>query len=455
MSNFFEFKTITGVPTKLNYLQQCIVRSKNFKKWFGDWQSVALNRGIVTPQANYNDIFSNYFVENSTAIDLDTLEPKVFYHGTVTEKQFFEFDTNQKYDTVVNGFALKKRPYGYFAFNKEYSENFSDASNRANSLQNGYVYDVFLRSKRPFDAQFFMAIKWNFLELKQLLCITIYGQAYQYASAFKENKNIIGNFWDAVNRQNYTDEFIQIVDELDSIYNGIDDDSEIIFWQLLARDYDKGLKLLLKWHGFDSIYYEEQFDIFNYNKNDKKSYTKAIAVFDPEQIKLANGENIYFDNDNPDIRYYDGGKTHINSHPSNTKAHELVSKYMPKYAIGGMVEQDRKRKTNDAKRGGYFVGKSHAEGGIKAKNIDTGEYLEVEGNEVIITKKAVADNTKRMFEGEMLTNREILSKINVGGGGVSFASGGEIEKCRCSGKSYKYGGETKNDYQIINMMNYE
>jgi hypothetical protein len=51
----------------------------------------------------------------------------------------------------------------------------------------------------------------------------------------------------------------------------------------------------------------------------------------------------------------------------------------------------------------------------------------MEGGEVVITRNAVSDGEKREFEGEMLTNREILSKINEGGGGVSFEDGGKVD----------------------------
>jgi len=102
---------------------------------------------------------------------------------------------------------------------------------------------------------------------------------------------------------------------------------------------------------------------------------------------------------------------------------ELVDQ---KYAEGGKVEGDGKL-SDDAKDGGLFKGKSHAEGGIKAVNNDTGQLIEVEGNEVIINKRSVADTTKKEFEGEMLTNREILSRINESGGGVSFDKGGKVD----------------------------
>lgn len=100
--------------------------------------------------------------------------------------------------------------------------------------------------------------------------------------------------------------------------------------------------------------------------------------------------------------------------------------------------------------GGYLIGNSHKNGGIQAINKAIGKPLEMEGGEVVITKPAVEDNELREFEGEMLTNRQILSRINESGGGVSFAEKGaelptQIEFC---GTEYKYGGETLTDYEI-------
>jgi hypothetical protein len=120
---------------------------------------------------------------------------------------------------------------------------------------------------------------------------------------------------------------------------------------------------------------------------------------------------------------------------------------------GGKVYGD-KNAPHDAKKGGFFEGKSHAEGGIKAKNIDTGQIIEVEGNEVIINKKSVADETLREFEGEMLTNRQILSKINEDGGGVAFEDGGEIKyNCNSIGKKYNFGGELLDNNAIVSKIN--
>jgi len=101
------------------------------------------------------------------------------------------------------------------------------------------------------------------------------------------------------------------------------------------------------------------------------------------------------------------------------------------------------------KAGGVLVGRRHSQGGIKAINKSNNQPLEMEGGEVVITRNAVSDNQKREFEGEMLTNKEILSRINQSGGGVAFANGGKVKDCGCSGKKYKYGGKMMTDFDIV------
>lgn len=95
-------------------------------------------------------------------------------------------------------------------------------------------------------------------------------------------------------------------------------------------------------------------------------------------------------------------------------------------------------KTKDAKKGGYLVGKPHSEGGIKGINVDTGEPIEVEGGEVVITKPAVQSKEVYMFEGKEMTPKEILSKLNSDHGGVAFEKGGEVGE-----ELYARGGGTR------------
>jgi hypothetical protein len=125
------------------------------------------------------------------------------------------------------------------------------------------------------------------------------------------------------------------------------------------------------------------------------------------------------------------------------------------YAKGGEINPDNKGVKDyfahgSGNVGGVLVGKRHSEGGIKAVNKSTNQPLEMEGGEVVITRNAVSDNEKREFEGEMLTNKEILSRINESGGGVSFADGGDIpESIYTSGKEYAYGGKMVKDHDIV------
>ena len=67
---------------------------------------------------------------------------------------------------------------------------------------------------------------------------------------------------------------------------------------------------------------------------------------------------------------------------------------------------------NQGDLGGILVGKRHSEGGIKGENKSTGQPIEVETGEIQLCNDAVRSNKKQSFEGENLTNREILSKLN-------------------------------------------
>ena len=135
------------------------------------------------------------------------------------------------------------------------------------------------------------------------------------------------------------------------------------------------------------------------------------------------------------------------------KKSTLTEDKAEKNPTGGVLVGKREGQTiihNKGTLSGYLVGKTHAEGGIKAINKSTGQALEMQGGEVVITAPAVSDNTKRKFEGKMMTNREILSTINEKGGGVAFAKDGmEIPKSiKRTGASYKYGGKTMTDHEI-------
>jgi hypothetical protein len=69
--------------------------------------------------------------------------------------------------------------------------------------------------------------------------------------------------------------------------------------------------------------------------------------------------------------------------------------------------------------------------------------ISVKSGSVIITRNAALDNKKKHnFNGEQLTNKEVLSKINEGGGGVSFGDGGKLEDKEVEGNTKKIDSYT-------------
>ena len=135
----FHLTTPTGEKSSLSYLQQVLVRTKAFKNWFGDWEMAArlfLQDG--------KDNFEKHYKDVSKVLDYNTLEPRVVYHGTRVENEFFVFDATRE--------AGQGRPYGYFAHNIEYSQNFTTSSQRGHSGAKPYLYQCFVNIRNPFMA---------------------------------------------------------------------------------------------------------------------------------------------------------------------------------------------------------------------------------------------------------------------------------------------------------------
>jgi hypothetical protein len=437
IEEIFVFDTPSGERSKLTYIQQVLVRTSAFKKWFGDWE-LAARRFVKDNKEN----FAKHYENVSKVIDYQTLEPRVVFHGTKTEEEFYTFDVTRE-----KGFG---RPYAYFAYNKEYAQHFTTTSQRG-SGSNPFFYECFLSVKNPF-----MAIGHDFVDKDRDAngwLLSIVGQ-------------ILWDKYKRIERDDFSKALETTVDSqigryINSVYpNG----TKSKFWKLMAADGEKNFKFFLIAYGYDGVFYTEEF-ARDYNVDDPAQFTQAVTIFDAREVKLADGRNTQFDPFIDDIRFEKGGDVneineknsikiendHIeNEHQHNMNKLETLEQMMEK---GGKVYGD-KNAPHDAKKGGFFEGKSHAEGGIKAKNVDTGQIIEVEGNEVIINKKSVADETLREFEGEMLTNRQILSKINEEGGGVSFEDGGEVKyNCNCIGKKYNFGGELLDNNDIVSRIN--
>jgi DNA-binding phage protein len=427
----FSFKTPTGETSRLSYLQQVLVRTKGFKEYFGDWeQSAKLFLG------DQKKNFEKHYKNVSKVIDYVTLEPRVVYHGTRAQEEFFRFDV-----TKEKGVG---RPYGYFAHNREYSENFTQFSQRTTSSTKPFLYQCFISVKNPFYAT-----------------TSEYWQKNRDAEGWKNviTGTLVYDKYKTIEKNEVTSQIEKNVEsQIGSYIEKVYSAQKSSFWRLMAADIEKDFKFFLMAYGYDGVFYGEELSS-EYDPENPAQYTQAVTIFDSKQVKLADGRNLNFNPLLDDIRYEEGGimhETENNENIPNMNKKAKLGMLMTggKYEVGGTVVTEHGT-TNDGKKGGYFHGRSHDHGGIKAINKDTGQMIEVEGEEVIITKDAVNDTEKREFEGKMLTNREILSRINQSGGGVAFEDGGELKgsSCGCSGKKYKFGGQMVEDFHIIRFLN--
>jgi len=125
-----------GKPSNLTPEQYKLVRTPEFKAWFGDWQNDPVNASKV--------------------VDEETKEPLVLYHGTNKEvfvfkpKKFLVIETKEK-----NGFVYertkKQVPHKAFYFTDRYDIAKDYAKDRIKSRKKGdiNVVEVFLRISNP------------------------------------------------------------------------------------------------------------------------------------------------------------------------------------------------------------------------------------------------------------------------------------------------------------------
>ena len=328
----FSFKTPTGEPSRLTYLQQVLVRTKAFKTWFGDWETAAKNF-LKDNKENYDVHYKGI----SKVIDGITREPKVVYHGTRTADEFFMFDVSKE-----KGVG---RPYAYFAHNEEYSENFTTISQRGHNNSKPFMYNCFLCIKNPFMAK-----------------------GHEYSDKKKDAKSwirtIVGTMvldkYETIERNEKTKKFEVVVKEqIEKYLNEAIGNDKRPFWAFMARDKNSEFKMFLVSHGYDGIFYTEEYSSL-YDIENPKEFTEAVTVFNPNDIKLADGRNLNFNPMQSDIRYETGGNLEepIKEDPILSKKDRLGKLlFGEKYAVGGGINKENSimPKTNETSENRKFV----------------------------------------------------------------------------------------------------
>jgi 8-oxo-dGTP pyrophosphatase MutT (NUDIX family) len=279
-----------GKPSNLTPEQWYLVRTPEFKAWFGDWKNDA---------------------ENASKVIDENGEPLVVYH--FTNQNFYYFDKK------LLGKETKKNDIGihassllgfWFNNNKDFYKSINDNFN----------------------------IKKVFLDIKDVIKI-----------------NKLSSLWGTLQRM------VEDTSETYN-YNGSEFENDIEF-----KSSQEIAEMFLE----EYISYEDGIFIVN----DTEFGGSSFIVFEPEQIKLADGTNTTFDGSNPDIRYEEGGEVDYSNFRTSViglfnKGKILIlqrgstANWMPnKWSIvGGVVDEGENPKE-------AIIRECFEEVGLKPKNV--------------------------------------------------------------------------------------
>ena len=215
------------------------------------------------------------------AIDLNNIskvvdengEPLVVYHGTKYTEEFYQFDLEAISDENVKAFFFSK---GY-----EHAKRYT--------FSTGSVKAFFLKAIKLFDPK-----SLSMSESKKIRSIL--------------NESVVEDFIE----YNYLDG----LEEWKSKYDSNMSDEDFLFYILTNTDSSWGVVEL---QVFQDYLKSKNYDGFiTYEQVTNESIPNInYAVFESNQIKLADGTNTTFDGNNPDIRFAKGGLIAPNGNESN------------------------------------------------------------------------------------------------------------------------------------------
>lgn len=325
-------------PSNLNAEQYELVRTVEFKKWFGDWEKLALTKFY---DSGIDEVSLSKLESSVSKVIDENGEPQVCYHGTFSEN-LNSFDEGKIGDNTGN-----EGHYGYgfyFSFDRIEASTYTYDTNPI-------ILECFLNIRNPFlssnlenlerysnrygyyEEKKPVAIdsKWLESELKKqkdqkpyLLYKSIKENGYEKGWELFLDKNKID--WDNetfdYNRINDWYEYDSSKEEFskENEYENYNDEIPEYILENIAEQLNVTLS---------EIKTIKQYTIGNYPSllymmdlgNRSRSLTdeikqdgfdgiiagSEIVLFKPNQIKLADGTNTTFDSGNDDIRFEQGG----------------------------------------------------------------------------------------------------------------------------------------------------
>jgi hypothetical protein len=276
-----------GKLSNLNAEQYELVRTPAFKKWFGDWEKDPANSSKVVD-------------ENG--------EPLVVYRGMPKKRRFgniFRYNVNMFGTTGVGSRKTNKFAF-YFTDIKEVSDAYG--RNLTDDDSEWIIKEYFLNIRNIFKA----FTKKNEYELifKKLydLANKTGNKIYAKDSLGEIETNWRGNKIEWLDyyrmRDDYKNEnYFRPVYSYFSDWNK--DDENQAFWRVYLKDF----------LGYDGLVFYETTWNMDFDRNSDiasprygNEYSKTYAVFESNQIKIADGTNTTFDSENDDIRFVKGGE---------------------------------------------------------------------------------------------------------------------------------------------------
>ena len=122
--NPVDFFTPNGENSSLSLELNEIIRTPQFREWFGHWELNYIYKGTDALEMDCSKVLT------------DNYEPRVVWHGTGKEFSYFRFDNF---------------PAAYFSIKREYSQWFADAQ----AGEDGYTIPFFLNIRNPLDLTMF------------------------------------------------------------------------------------------------------------------------------------------------------------------------------------------------------------------------------------------------------------------------------------------------------------
>ena len=335
-----------GKKSNLTSEQYKLVRTPQFKSWFGDWE---------------ND------PKNSSQVVDENGEPLVVYRGdSSASKKGNIFKTGFNRMGFISKSRLPNQYFHYFVDQYDvalsYAKNqIEDHNDQVEYTGKGKMWETkvtpyFLNIRKPIDITPNNKLYPTFQQFKDEYKKQLgeerykrneYRMAYDYGFeiSYRQLNKIYANYLGNDYLENeprwsflapwYKEQFETDYRMEQTYHYFIEYKDTRFIGDILYRFYNKmvekqfdGLIFLERTHwdggffGENSKKYESGELKYNYKRWVEKP--KVFAALESNQIKLADGSNITFDGENPDIRFDDGGMT---NRPNKQSAVELDEKY--------------------------------------------------------------------------------------------------------------------------------